>query len=183
MRPAYCGRAARWRSSITRIAAISRPTAQTSLPTPEPRDCACCATARAIWACGTERAFCSELRVAVNEGFGAQASFVIGKLLRRAFHEVAGRSEQRAANPAVERQLGAAHRVDNDAGGIGRIPDFEFQLAIERKIPKSRAFNANITKFPIGQPWHVCARNNMRVVVGQLLGELADHRVSLGALF
>jgi hypothetical protein len=54
---------------------------------------------------------------------------VIGELLRRALHEVAARADQSAANSPVKGQLGAADRVDHNAGGVWRIPDFELQLA------------------------------------------------------
>ena len=53
---------------------------------------------------------------------GALARLVIGELLRRRLHEVARRPDQRAADAAVERELGAAHRVDDDAGGVRANP-------------------------------------------------------------
>ena len=41
---------------------------------------------------------------------------------------------QRAAEAAVERQLGAAHGVDHDAGRVRRVPDLQLQLDVQRHI-------------------------------------------------
>src|SRR5207237_9299221 len=112
--------------------------------------CVSCATARAIWPCGTPRVSCSELRLTANEGFGASTCFVIGELLRRAFHKIAGRPEQRAANAAVESQLGAADCVNDDTRGIRRIPHLALQLAIEPNVAVRGAFIPVLTQFPIG---------------------------------
>ena len=82
---------------------------------------------------------------------------------RRALHEVAGRAGQRAADAAVECELGAAHRVDDDAGGVGRVPHFELQFAVQRHVAEGRAFHADVAPFPVGEPRHVVARADMRV--------------------
>src|SRR5437868_10620890 len=47
---------------------------------------------------------------------------MIRKLLRRRFHEITRRADQGAADAFVEGEFRAAHGIDDDAGGIGRIP-------------------------------------------------------------
>src|SRR5688572_32105145 len=66
--------------------------------------------------------------LAVDEAERPLARLRIGKLLRRRLHEVRGGAGQRAGDAAVERQLGAAHGVDDDPGGIRRIPNLKLQL-------------------------------------------------------
>src|SRR5437016_2178680 len=88
---------------------------------------------------------------------------LIGELHRRRLHEVAGRSDERPGNLAVECDLRAANGVDDDAGRIRRVPYFELQLAAERHLPESRAFHPDIAAFSIAQPWHVIARPDMHI--------------------
>src|SRR6202521_2641155 len=47
---------------------------------------------------------------------------VVGVLDRRALHEVRRRALERAGNAVVQGELGAAHRVDYDAGRGRRVP-------------------------------------------------------------
>src|SRR5213595_1087184 len=46
---------------------------------------------------------------------------VVAVLHRRRLHGVRARTLERTADAAVERQLGAAHGVDDDAGRVGRV--------------------------------------------------------------
>src|SRR4051812_48721159 len=104
-----------------------------------------CATAPATSPCGTVSPSYyaswtqSPLRFAADERLGPRQRFVIGELLGRALHVIARRADERAADLAVERQLGAADRIDDHAGRVGRVPHFELQLDIERYIAEGRA--------------------------------------------
>src|SRR4051812_21772762 len=57
-------------------------------------------------------------RRAADEGLGAPSRLGVGVLARGRLHEVARRPVERAADAAVERQLGAAHRIDDDASRV-----------------------------------------------------------------
>ena len=61
----------------------------------------------------------------------------VGELLGRGFHEEAGRPDQGTADAPIQRQLGAAHRIDDDASGIRRIPHFELQFEVNGALPKA----------------------------------------------
>src|ERR1700693_3211509 len=129
------------------------------------------APAPAISSYGTGRRFCcanpvrSALRLAADEGFGLRQCLIIGELLWRALHVIARRSGECAADLAIERQLGTADRVDDDAGGIRRIPHFKLQFKIERHVTKSGAFESDVAPLPVAEPRHVITRADMRVVV------------------
>ena len=86
---------------------------------------------------------CSPIR-ARDERFCAQTRFVIGELLRRRFHKITRRADQGAADAAIEGELGTAHGVNHHTGGIGRVPDFELDLAVEWLITESRAFETDV---------------------------------------
>src|SRR5581483_8716148 len=120
--------------------------------------------------------------IAADEGFGALARLVIGELPRRRLHEIARWPDQRAADAAIERQLGAADGVDHDARRVRRVPDFELQLAIQRHVAEGRAFEPDIAPFAVGQPRHMVARADMDVVRRHLVADLARHRAGLRAL-
>src|SRR4051812_11346949 len=110
------------------------------------------------------------------------ARLVVRELLRGRLHEVARRAGERPADLAIERELRASHRIDDDAGGIGRIPDFELQFHIERDTAEARAFHADIGPFAIGEPRHVVARADMDVLGRKRNVELARHGLGLGDL-
>src|SRR5262247_1064973 len=63
-----------------------------------------------------------------DERLEAVAGHVVVDLGGRRLHEVLARRVDRAADAPVERQLGAAHRVDDDAGGVGRVVHLELEL-------------------------------------------------------
>src|SRR5579883_528821 len=118
----------------------------------------------------------------VDEGAGPASCFIIGELLRRRFHEVAGWSGQRAGNAAIHRELGAANRVDDDAGGIGRVPHLELQLGIERDAAKRRTLEPDVGELAVGEPRDMIARPDMDVVGGEWDVELAGDGLRLGYL-
>src|ERR671933_537390 len=49
-------------------------------------------------------------------------------LPRRRLHQVRARAFERAGNPVVQRELGEAHGVDHDAGGVRGVPNLELEL-------------------------------------------------------
>src|SRR4051794_26369950 len=53
-----------------------------------------------------------------DELFDLLSAYLVAVLLRRRLHEVRRWAEQRAADAAVERDLRAANRVDDDASGV-----------------------------------------------------------------
>jgi len=63
------------------------------------------------------------LVLAADEGFGHFAGNFVLELLGRGLHEVGRRGDQRAGQTAVEAELGAAHRVDDHARRVRRVPD------------------------------------------------------------
>src|SRR5690606_37433557 len=97
------------------------------------------------------------------------------ELLRRGLHEVARGAEQGTAGAATERELGAAYRVDDDAGRVRGIPDFKLQFGIERHTAERRALNPDIGPFAISEPRHVIARADMDVSVWQRHVQLTGH--------
>src|ERR671930_113967 len=58
-------------------------------------------------------------------------------LRRRRLHQVRRRRAQRALDAAIERDLAAADGVDDDARRVGRIPDLELQLDVDRLITEA----------------------------------------------
>ncbi len=118
----------------------------------------------------------------MDERFRTDTGFAIGELFGRRFHEPGGRSDQRPADPPVERQFDAAHRVDDDAGGIGRIPHFQLELAMQWYVAEGRAFQPDVAELAVGEPGHVVAGADMRLGVGQDMVELAGHGAGLGEL-
>ena len=49
----------------------------------------------------------------------------------------------------IERQFATPDSVDNNAGGVRAIPDFEFQFQIERHIAEGAPFHADMAEFPV----------------------------------
>ena len=83
---------------------------------------------------------------------------------RRRLHEVRRRAEQRATDAAVERELRAAHRVDDDAGRVGRVPDLELELDVERHVAEVAAFQADVGPLPVVEPRHMVGRADVHAV-------------------
>ena len=96
--------------------------------------------------------------VAGGELLDHPVRFVVVVLHRRRLHEVRRRAEQRAADAAVERELGAAHRVDDHAGRVGRVPHLELQLDVERHVAEVAALEADVRPLPVVEPRHVIGR-------------------------
>ena len=76
--------------------------------------------------------------LAFCEGLDHVVGHVIVELHRRRLHEVGGRPEQGATDSPIEGELGAPDRVDDHAGGVGRVPHLELELQVEGTSPKLR---------------------------------------------
>lgn len=106
-----------------------------------------------------------KFRLALNECFDQFARLIVGELLRRRFHEITRRTNQWPANAALQREFSASHRINHNARGIRRIPDFQFQFAVQRHIAKRRSFHADVTPLAILEPRNVIARADVRLRV------------------
>src|SRR4051794_24940056 len=120
--------------------------------------------------------------VAVDERDRAAARFIVGELLWRRLHEIAGRADQRTANSAIHRELGATHRIDDHAGGVWRVPDLKLYLGAQRHAAKSGALEADVGAFAILQPRHVIARADVDIAGRKRHIELARDGLRLGYL-
>src|SRR6516164_4161309 len=118
----------------------------------------------------------------LDEAQRALTRLVVGELERRRFHVVAARADQRPADAAIERELGAADRIDDHAGGIRRIPYLELELDTERSAAECSALHADIGKLAVAEPGHVIARPDVDVLVRQRYIELAVDGARLGNL-
>src|SRR6185503_4811442 len=72
--------------------------------------------------------------VAQDEALHHVVRGLVGELHGRRLHEVGARSDQRAADPPVLRELRAADGVDHDAGRVGGVPDLELHLDRDRDV-------------------------------------------------
>ena len=97
----------------------------------------------------------------------------------RRLHEVRGRTDERAAEPAVEGDAGAAQRVDDDAGRVGGVPDLELELEVEGDVAEVAALDADVGPLAILEPRHVVGRSDVHVVGRQWLVELAGDGLRL----
>src|SRR5436190_48948 len=86
----------------------------------------------------TVRKSCWSL-LAADEGLHAGAALLVGELDRRRLHEVRRHRDQRATDAAVLGDLGRADRVDDDAGGVGGVPDLELVLQVQRDVAERAA--------------------------------------------
>src|SRR3546814_3877475 len=119
---------------------------------------------------------------AAYEGFGSPPSFVVGELLRRRLHEIARRTVQGAADATIQRELGATHGIDDDAGRIGGVPDLQLELAVQRNVAERGPFHADVAPFAVAEPRNVVAWADMRVLGRQRMAELARDGAGLGNL-
>ena len=110
------------------------------------------------------------------------AGLLVAVLHRRRLHEVGRRAEQRAADAAVLGELGAADGVDDHAGRVGRVPDLELQLDVERDVAEVAALEADVGPLAVLQPRHVVRRADVDVVGLDAVVDLAGDRLGLGDL-
>ena len=77
---------------------------------------------------------------AADEGFDVGVRLFVVDLHWWGLHEVGGCRQQRAADAAVQADLGGADRVDDDAGGVRGVPHFELVFERDRGVAKVAAF-------------------------------------------
>ena len=101
--------------------------------------------------------------IAVDERVAGVTRNAVAELARRALHIIGRRRLQRAADAAVQSQLGAADRVDDDAGAVRRIlhrhPEFDFQ----RRVAEAAPLHANEADLVVLLPRNVVGRPDMDV--------------------
>ena len=110
--------------------------------------------------------------VFLDEIFYHFMGLVVAELLRRGFHEVGGGAEQGAFEAVVQTQFAAADSVDDYAGRVGRVPDFEFEFQVEGHTAKGFAFHADVAPLPVFQPWDVIAGAHVDIFFTQVVVEL-----------
>ena len=87
--------------------------------------------------------------VGADEVLDHLARLVVGELHRRRLLEVGRGRDQRALEPVVQRQLAAAHGVDDHAGRVGRVPHLELHLEVERHVAEGRALHADVAPLAV----------------------------------
>src|SRR5436309_12161500 len=105
--------------------------AHSALPGTDGTPCSGAETAPLL---GSDDTFISSRRRWACERFDQLARLLIGVLHGRRLHEIGGGPLEGAADAAVERDLCAAHRVDDDAGRVRRVPDLQLELEVQRDV-------------------------------------------------
>src|SRR3990170_8340587 len=67
---------------------------------------------------------------ALDELLGEDTRLLVRELLGRRLHKVGAGARQRPRYPAVKGQPAAADRVDDDAGGVGAVPNLQLRLQV-----------------------------------------------------
>ena len=90
---------------------------------------------------------------------------------------------QRAADAAVLGDLGGADRVDDDAGRVGRVPDLELVLQVERHVAERATLEADVGPLAVVEPLDVVRRADVHVALApQVVGEVGGDGLGLGDL-
>ena len=124
----------------------------------------------------------SALPLAPDELFHRVAGDVVAVLLRRGLHEVARRGEDRPADAPVLGELGRPHRVDDDPRRVGRVPDLELVLQVQRHVAERPALEADVGPLAVVEPRDVVRRADVDVLLAQLAVDLGGDRLGLGDL-
>src|SRR6476620_5167794 len=122
------------------------------------------------------------LQVAADEGLDLFTGEVVVELLRRGLHEVARRGDQRAADAAVQADLGGADGVDDHAGGVGRVPNFELVFQGHRGVAEVAALQADEGPLAVIEPLDVVGRADVDVLGGELGLDVGGDGLGLGDL-
>src|SRR5215207_6365601 len=118
----------------------------------------------------------------LDEGVCLAACLFVRKLLRRRFHEIARGTRQRSTDPSIHRKLCTANGVDDHAGGIWRVPDFEPYLGAQRYATKRGALETDVGELAIGKPGDVVTGADVHIIGFQGDVELAGNGLRLGYL-
>src|SRR5690348_17163826 len=81
---------------------------------------------------------------ALDVGLDGRAGLVVDVLHRWRLHQVRRGRQQRAADLTVEGDLRRADGVDDDAGGVRRVPDLELEFGVERYVTERAPLEADI---------------------------------------
>src|SRR6266581_1224071 len=117
--------------------------------------------------------------VLFNELFDHLPRDIVRILNRRRLLEVGRGPDQGAGEPVVERQLGAAHGVDDDAGGVRRIPHLELHFHVERHVAEGPPLEADVGPLAVVEPFDVIARTDVHVLLADVVVEHRGDRVRL----
>src|SRR5437867_5004461 len=107
------------------------------------------------------------------------ARVVVAVLDRGRLHEVRARPLEGSADAAVQRQFGAAHRVNDDARRVGGVYDLELELDVERHVAERTSLEADVGPLPVVEPGHVVRRPDVHVVLADVVVELGRDRARL----
>src|SRR5699024_2740807 len=125
----------------------------------------------------------SALGVAGDELLHPRPGGAVVVLLRRGLHEVARGGQHRSAQAAVLGDLRRAQGIDDDPGGVRRVPHLELVLQVQRHLPYRRALQPYVRPLPVVQPGHVVRGPDVHVPVlllpGQRPGEVGGDRLGL----
>src|SRR5919201_638926 len=88
-------------------------------------------------------------RTALDVLLDSFARAIVGDLTRRRLHEVRRRSDDRAAETAIESELAAAYGVNHHARAVRRVPDLELDLRVERHVTEGRALHADVAPLAV----------------------------------
>ena len=117
-----------------------------------------------------------------DELLGCPMSLIVTDLTRRRLHEIRRRPFERAAEPAIETELAAAHRIDDDARAVRRVVHLELQLDVEGNIAEGLALEADERPLAVVEPRHVVGRADVDVLLLHRRRQLRLHAVGLADL-
>ena len=117
-----------------------------------------------------------------DERIAQVASDGVAHLHRRGLHVVGGGRLQRSRHAARHAEPGAADRVDDDAGAVGRILDREAHLELDRGAAEPAPFHADEGDLVIVLPGHIVGRADMDVARGETPVQLRLDGFRLGDL-
>src|SRR3990172_7309323 len=106
---------------------------------------------------------------ALDELLREDARLLVRELLGRRLHEVGAGARQGAGDAAVKGQLAAADRVDDDAGGVGAVPDLQLRLQVQGHFAEGRALHPDVTPLAVLQPGDVITGADVDVPLRQLV--------------
>ena len=81
--------------------------------------------------------------------------------------------EDRAADAAVLGDLRGADRVDDDAGGVRRVPDLELVLQVQRDVAEGAALEPDVGPLAVVEPLHVVRRADVHVLGAEVVVDVA----------
>ena len=89
---------------------------------------------------------------------------------------------QKFTDAEVLGQLGAAHRIDDDARRVGGVVHLELELDRERHVAEVAAFEPDECPLAVLEPRHMVGRADVDVAIGDPRVDLRGDRLRLGDL-